>query len=203
MVPPNLTFLQSCDRLHTIKVKPLPPTHSHLETLKHGNSYAYMIMKLLLFYVDGQKIATKLSKQITKETKNLKSLRQDYNASLSQDDSSGIIAIEKVLDPVKLEEWLRALGVWCLGTVPEKREVMDSYLMLCQSKKEQAMLKDGLQTLSSFYDVKKDHLLKVCTEMKSLTNNIYNRGVLSLLYRLLQEVTNLLQGARDAFHSLN
>ena len=45
--------------------------------------------------------------------------------------------------------------------------------------------------------------LKVCTEMKSLTDNNYNRGVLSLLYRLLQEVTNLLQGARDAFHSLN
>ena len=163
-----------------------------------------MIMKFLLFfYVDGQKIATKLSKQITKETKNLKSLRQNYNACLSQDDSSGVITIEEVLDPVKLEERLRALGVWCLGTMPEKREVMDSYLMLCRSKEEQAMLKDELQTLSSFYEVKKDHLLKVCTEMKSLTDNIYNRGVLSLLYRLLQEVTNLLQGARDAFHSLN
>ena len=103
-----------------------------------------MIMKLLFFYVDGQKIATKLSKQITKETNNLKSLRHDYNACLSQDDSSGIIAIEKVLDPVKLEDWLRALGVWCLGTVPEKIEVMDSYLMLCRSKEEQAMLKDGV-----------------------------------------------------------
>ena len=100
-----------------------------------------MIMMLLLFYVDGQKIATKLSKQITKETKNLKSLRQDYNACLSQDDSSGIIAIEKVLDPVKLEDWLRALGVWCLGTVPEKREVMDSYLILCRSKEGTSYVK--------------------------------------------------------------
>ena len=133
----------------------------------------------------------------------MKSLRQDYNACLSQDDSSGIITIEEVLDPVKLEERLRALGVWCFGTVPEKREVMDSYVMLCRSKEEQAMLKDELQTLSSFYEIKKDHLLKVCTEMKSLTDNNYNRGVLSLLYRLLQEVTNLLQGAQDAFHSLN
>ena len=108
----------------------------------------------------GKKIAIKLSKQITKETKNLKSLRQDYNACLSQDDSSGTITIEEVLDPVKLEDRLRALGVWCLGTVPEKREVMDSYLILCRSKEEQAMLNDELQTLSSFYEVKKDHVKK-------------------------------------------
>ncbi len=48
--------------------------------------------------------------------------------------------MEEVLDTIKLEEWLRVLGVWCLGTVPEKREAMDAYLMLSRSREEQSML---------------------------------------------------------------
>ena len=158
---------------------------------------------MFFIFLDGQKIAIKLSKQIAKETKLLKSLVQDYSACLSQEDSAAMITIEEVLDPIILEDRLRASGVRCLGTVPEKREAMDAYLILTRTKEEQAMLKEELQSFVSFHKAKKNSLLKACTEVKSLTDSLYNRGILSLLHRLLQEVMNLLQGAQDIFDSLD
>ena len=80
-------------------------------------------------------------KQIVKETKLLKSLVHDYSACLSQEDSAAMITIEEVLDPIILEDRLRASGVRCLGTVPEKREAMDAYLILSRSKKRTSYVK--------------------------------------------------------------
>ena len=65
------------------------------------------------------------------------------------------------------------------------------------------MLKEELQSFVSLHKAKKNSLLKACTEVKSLTDSLYNNGILSLLHRLLQEVMNLLQGAQDIFHSLD
>ena len=87
-------------------------------------------------------------------------------------------------------------SVMCLETVPEKREAMEAYLILSRSK---AMLKEELQSFVSFHKAKKNSLLEACTEVKSLTYILYNRGILALLYRLLQEIMNLLQGAQYIF----
>ena len=162
-----------------------------------------MYVCLFVFLLDGQKIAIKLSKQVGKQTKQLKSLVQEYGVCLPDDDSAAAITMEEVLDTIKLEERLRVLGVWCLGTVPEKREAMDAYLMLSRSREEQSMLKHELQRVISFYESKRDHIRKACSEVLLLADSLYNRGISSLLHRLLQQVTNALQEAKNTLHSFD
>ena len=53
------------------------------------------------------------------------------------EESSEAVTISEALDPTAIEHRLQALGVWCQGTVsPDKREIMDAYLMLCRSKEK-------------------------------------------------------------------
>lgn len=60
--------------------------------------------------LDGQKIAKKLSVQISKETNSLKSLLLEYNACISADST---ISVAEALDPPTIEEKLRELGYSC------------------------------------------------------------------------------------------
>ncbi len=92
---------------------------------------------------------------------------QQYGGSLSDEESADGIAMEEVLDPMKFEDRLRALGVWCLETVPEKREAMDAYLMMMRSKEEQAMLKAELHAVVTFHTKKKEDVLKAFYEVQS------------------------------------
>ena len=114
-----------------------------------------------LFILEGQKIAKKVSSLISGETKLMRSLVEDYTACLSVENSQAN-AYDEALDPTALEWRLQALGVWCQGTVnPEKREIMDSYLMLCRSKEELCVLNEEVQNIITFYETKRSSLLIV------------------------------------------
>lgn len=136
-----------------------------------------------IFITDGRKIAIKLSKQIRSDTKQLEALVKQYGASLSDVDSADGITLEEVLDPMKLEDRLRSLGVWCLGTVPEKREAMDAYLIVRRSEEELAMLRAELQAVARYHRRKKEYVVKAYYEVQSLTDSPYNRGIASLLMK--------------------
>ena len=157
----------------------------------------------MYYTIDGQKIANKLSKQIRNATKQSEALIHEYNACLSDEESADFLTVEEVLDPIKLEDRLQALGVWCVGTVPERREAMDAYLMFIRSKEEQAMVKEELQAVVTFYGAKKDRILEDCCEVQLLTDSLYSRGISALLHRLLHDVTRLLDEAQIIFYSLD
>ncbi len=62
-------------------------------------------------FLDGQKIAEKVSSQISKETKLIRSMVEDYNACSIEGDSQPAIMAEEVLNPITFEDKLRVLGV--------------------------------------------------------------------------------------------
>lgn len=121
---------------------------------------------------------------------------EDYNACLDE-NSRDIISFDEALDPKTLECRLQSLGVWCQGTVPEKREIMDSYLLLCRSKEELSMLREDLQNVVCFYEDRKASLLKAIDNTNS-TDSVYHRGASSLLHKLLQDTLSLLQQATNS-----
>ena len=119
----------------------------------------------------------------------LRSLLEDYKACLSVDDSSEAVTMTEALDPTSLEQRLQALGVWCQGTVNrEKRDLMDSYLMLSRSNEDLCMLKEEASNVIQYYDKKKKLLLRVLD--------------VALLHGMLTEMSKSLQEAHKVVNSM-
>ncbi len=148
-------------------------------------------------FLDGQKIAEKVSSQISKETKLIsRSMVEDYNACSIEGDSQPAIMAEEVLNPITFEDKLQVLGVWCQGTEPEKREMMDSYLKLCRSIEELCMLTEEVKNMVIFYEQKKRKSIeKSIAVVSSGEDSVYNRGISSLLHILLEYSSSLLHQA--------
>lgn len=140
----------------------------------------------VLFIIEGQKIAKRVSSQITKETRRIKSLLEDYSASLSPTESPiESILLSDALDPSAIEHRLQTLGIWFQTVASgEKREVMDAYLMLCRSNEDLSMLKEEAQNTVTYYEERKYSLLKA---IEHLSSNIdtYSRGITAILHQML------------------
>ncbi len=144
-------------------------------------------------FLDGQKIAKKVSSQISKENKFIRSMVEDYNACSIEGDSQPAIMAEEVFDPITFEDKLRVLGVWCQGTEPEKREMMDSYLKLHRSNEELCMLTEEVKNMVIFYEQTTKSIEKSIAVLSSGEDTAYNRGISSLLYVLLEDSSTLLK----------
>ncbi len=153
---------------------------------------------VIVLLVDGQKIA-KVSSQISSETRIIRTLLEDYSACLSVDDAHvQSLTIGEVLDPSVVEARLQALGIWSQAMVyhGERREVMEAYLMLCRSNEELHLLKEEINNVVSFYENKERTLLDALT--MCATDTVYNRGIATMLHKLLGETSWLLQQAHRA-----
>ena len=101
---------------------------------------------------EGQKIAKKLSSRINKETITLQSLLEDYNAcGISNDPYSDHLCLPDVLNPSVVEAKLQSSGTWCSLAAGEKREIIDSYLVLCRCREEIAMLQEDANNVIAYY----------------------------------------------------
>ncbi len=131
--------------------------------------------------------------------KSLKSLLEDYNSCL-EDSSKDVLSLDEVLDVAALEAKLQDLGVWCQKTMPEKREVMDAYLLLCRSQEEILMLTEDIQNVISFYNSKASCIIQIQGRVEP--NTPYNRGIKSLLHSLWLDVSSLLERAKQTYLSM-
>lgn len=113
------------------------------------------------------------------------------------DTTSEYLSLDEVLTPAALETRLQDMGVWCLKTVPEKREAMDSYLMLCRSKEEMLMLSEDIQNVINFHEKKASVIIQKIDKLDC--NTPYNRGVKSLLHKLLLKASSLLKEAKQVY----
>lgn len=140
-----------------------------------------------MLYADGQKIAKKLSVQISKETSSLKSLLRDYNAcnAVGGDTSYEAITISVALDSSVIEEKLRAFGSWNTAVATgEKRLIIDSYLRLCRSREELSMLKEEVANLVACYEEKKKSIAERVDQLSN-SNDPYEKGAVAMLNCLL------------------
>jgi len=112
-----------------------------------------------LIPVDGQKIAKKLSVQISKETKKIKSLLPEYNACqvVIGGDSAPLLLLE-ALDPSLLAAVLKPNS-----SLPfvSKRKLIDAYIMMKRSSEEISMLDTEMENTTQYYLDRKNTLQKL------------------------------------------
>ena len=105
-------------------------------------SYCYLL------HADGQKIAKKLSCQVTSETKRLRTLLEEYNICLLVVSSSSIqITLDEALDPEVLSSKLHA------DTTSSKphQDILEAYLQMKRSNEEIVLLESEMENTIHFY----------------------------------------------------
>ena len=93
-----------------------------------------MVHVIISLSSDGQKIAKKLSQQISKETNVIKPLLKEYNSCCTQPHHE--LNIADALDPSVLAEQLEQSGSIIPASISsgKKREAIDAYLLIIRSK---------------------------------------------------------------------
>ena len=139
------------------------------------------LIELFVFLLDGQKIAKRLSKQLSKEKKLMLSYFHKYNTV-----SSSSITLDEALDPVTISSKLESFGAFHIAT-GNKRDIIDAYLLFCRSKEELVMLEAECNNIVSFYE---DQLIAI---QKYIEVNDTNLGMTSLLHKLKEKISALLE----------
>lgn len=156
----------------------------------------------LWFLIDGQKIAKKLGKGITKETSTAKHLLNELNASLSQADVSFVhIPLADVLSPVS--------DFWQCHSTPSheipstvKRDIIEAFLLQKRCKEELSLLQSEMQNVIDYYNQKEAIINNVLHEIANSEENQYTRGCICLLKKLKLEVELFRSKAASAYSSV-
>ena len=82
-------------------------------------------------------------------------------------------------------------GTWCSLAAGEKREIIDTYLVLCRSKEEILLLKEDADNIIAYYESRKK-VLQEEIKRQSCQESLCNRGATALLYSALSETSRLL-----------
>ena len=165
--------------------------------LKLKGKYAGLCILALCFknlincyYIDGQKIAKKLSLQISKESSKIQSLLKEYNSCELPSPHANSLSTSDVFNPSILEDQLKQLGTWCSVASGEKREIIDSYLILCRSQEEISMLQEDADNCVTYYKNREDVILQEIN--KHSLETLFDKGAVALLHSLLAENSLLL-----------
>lgn len=137
---------------------------------------------VLMCNVDGQKIAKKMSKQITKQTSTINNIVKKVNNARSViDSSSGPVDISDVLKPDG-SFWKSAKMY--NESIPSdvKHEVIQNYLLLERSKEEITLLNCDVGNMVDYYHTQESiFTTKIIQLVKNEVPSLYNRGCISLL----------------------
>ncbi len=136
--------------------------------------------------VDGQKIAKRLSRQIARETKNIKDLLVEHNLCCSSGDS---LPYSSALDLEVLSTLLEIAH--SSPEMKKKHEVVEEYLLLLRSREEIKLIEVEVDSVVAFYSSKK---AVIEAEIKQFSDtSARSIGAKCLLIQLLQEVIQLQQ----------
>ena len=136
---------------------------------------------------DGQKIAKKISSQISKETKIIKSLLNQIHACQPLDESSsGYITLSEALDPSAIQSRLQIYGTWHTIAEGKKRDAIDAYLSYCRSVEEIKMLKDEAENVITYYEQRKTAVVNELESNAAIDS--FTRGAKALLHLMLKKL---------------
>lgn len=144
-------------------------------------------------YTDGQKIAKRLSAQISKQVANIRSQLQEYNDLSSQDGSNtDEITLPMALDPATIATKVHLSTTTVQVCSDKRRDVIDAYLTICRCEEELAMLQSESHNVVTYYDKKKQIILDELDSLSHKSDSL-TLGKKSLLHRLLTNVEFLLE----------
>ena len=156
--------------------------------------------QLLLFLTEGQKIAKKLSIQVSKETRTLRALLEEYNTcqAISRDSSSSL-TLHDVLDSSVLAKILNPK----LSTYrPDRQQITSAYLMLTRSHEEMEMLQSDMKNVVLYYETRAKAIEDTIKEPCQL-GPLYVRGAHALLQNMLPEANVQLAKCKQLFATCN
>ena len=166
-------------------------------------SFTFLRTLTLSFISDGQAIATKLSKQITRRTNSMKSAIAKYNASLkSLEDWVEGLPNEIDFDEAK-EPDSQLYSALNMDTVQDsvpftvKRSAIDLHNFLERCKEEQELLDTEVEKLISHYESKREELELFITEHSGISTKVI-KGAMSVFRKNIVNVNNTLYSLGSA-----
>lgn len=155
----------------------------------------YSNAQSLYYNTDGQKIAKKLSQQVSKETNAVKTLLKEYYSTCSVQPCDEL-TISDALDPSVIAVQLERLGATTPVAVSsgKKREAIDAYLLITRSSEEIALLEKEMQNVVHFYENRETMIVQNLT-LPSF--NQFERGRRALLCKCLKRNNALLIRSRQ------
>ena len=145
-----------------------------------------------------KKIAKKLSIQITKETKQLQVLVQEYNTCLTLCNNTHLqqIDMQEVKDPSVLQSKLTLTTVLHHGTLSssKKLDIINAHLMVTRAKEEMLLLKEQMFNTLMYYNNMSDAVELALREIsEEAFQNNFTRGCIALLTNKRMEINRHLK----------
>lgn len=162
------------------------------EAMWASSSRRQFLLKMKAKYADGQKIAKKLSAQLTKETRNLKGLLEEYNACKTISTGSNLPHLE-ITDVLESSSLAKILNPTLITYKPDRQEIINSYLMLTRSCEEIKMLQGEMENVLHYHEERIDSIQSIMDE------NRQDRGAYAILHRMSDETHKLLAKCRVLF----
>lgn len=149
--------------------------------------------------LDGQKIAKRLSKQITKETCSIKSLLKDINESGFHNDP---LSLEEAFNPSILKLRLHSLGFEMPNTMDNKREIIQAYLTRRRCEEEIQLLIADANNMVLYYSKLKAEIIGTIEDLR-LKTDLQSRGYAAMLWNYSTFVDKLLQQSHTALQFMS
>ena len=141
---------------------------------------------------DGQKIAKKLSIQITNETKLLQVLVREYNACITLCNHTHLqqIDMQEAKDPSVLQSKVTLTAVLHHGSLSsaKKLDIINAHLMVTRAKEEILLLKEEMFNTLMYYKNMSDCVEAAIREITEAFQNNFTRGCIALLTNKLMEI---------------
>ena len=159
-----------------------------------------------LCITDGQAIAKKLSKNISKETNKLRVHLEKYNAaSLQVDPKYPMLMLTEILSPT-CDLWMPTSYTSASMSVSTtaRRDIIEAFLLLKRCEKELTLLKSDMSNVVSYWKSRENHTKN---SLKKLTDEadqdlLYNSGCICLLKKHILEVQLILTKCISSFSSI-
>ena len=145
---------------------------------------------------DGQKIAKKLSVQLSKETKKIKALLPEFNACQSVIEGRSSLTLDEALDPSKLSVLLQPNA----SRFPSKcrQELIDAYIMVKRTTEEIEMLESEMRNTKQYY-VDRKSTVQTTIESFSQKGDAFSRGAVAFLRNLETEANIRIRECTELF----
>lgn len=147
---------------------------------------------------DGQKIAKRISSQIRRESRKVKKLVEEYNATSFLTESASEITVQTALNPDELmllaDTTNMATGV--------KHDIVHAYLQKVRSSEEIEILKEDMRNTLHYFQLKQEYIKDACEDLSTLEDS-FSRGARNLLTHLLWEVELCIDRSKQAFSTVS
>ena len=149
--------------------------------------------------LDGQKIAKKLSVQISKETKKIKVLIPEYNTCQTIEGEAPV-SLQEALDPETLSKAMYSK----LYPSESRQEIIDAYLMIKRTTEEVSMLHADISNTLKYYGHMSAAVEKALSKFS--LQDCFSRGAVSLLKSRKGEIDKMkedLDRTNTLFQAMN